>query len=128
MQAARVSRHFRVDALRRTSFPTSRRFFGGSSSMYAALSSSATLLEETYDAGEAGASHRGLISTGGRCFHLPRVKSGKSIGMLLPASDFSLNATNELTAQWLIQRGAARVTASYDMNRDQLIDGFDLDD
>lgn len=37
-------------------------------------------------------------------------------------ADFSLNATNELTAQWLIQRGAARVTASYDMNRDQLLD------
>jgi putative protease len=37
-------------------------------------------------------------------------------------ADFSLNATNELTAQWLIQRGAARVTASYDMNRDQLLE------
>jgi putative protease len=36
-------------------------------------------------------------------------------------ADFSLNATNELTAQWLIDRGAARVTASYDMNRDQLL-------
>ena len=41
----------------------------------------------------------------------------------LPAvADFSLNATNELTAQWLIDRGAARVTASYDMNRDQLLE------
>jgi putative protease len=37
-------------------------------------------------------------------------------------ADFSLNATNELTAQWLIDRGAARVTASYDMNRDQLLE------
>ena len=37
-------------------------------------------------------------------------------------ADFSLNATNELTAQWLIQRGAARVTASYDLNRDQLLE------
>lgn len=34
--------------------------------------------------------------------------------------DFSLNVTNPLTAQWLIQRGAKRVTASYDLNRDQL--------
>jgi putative protease len=37
-------------------------------------------------------------------------------------ADFSLNATNELTAQWLRQQGALRVTASYDMNRDQLLD------
>jgi putative protease len=37
-------------------------------------------------------------------------------------ADFSLNATNELTAQWLIDRGAARVTASYDMNREQLLE------
>ena len=36
-------------------------------------------------------------------------------------ADFSLNVTNELTAQWLIDRGAAVVTASYDMNRDQLL-------
>lgn len=37
-------------------------------------------------------------------------------------ADFSLNATNELTVDWLFQRGAARVTASYDMNREQLLD------
>ncbi len=37
-------------------------------------------------------------------------------------ADFSLNATNELTVDWLMQRGAARVTASYDMNREQLLD------
>jgi putative protease len=35
-------------------------------------------------------------------------------------ADYSLNVTNELTAQWLIEQGAARVTASYDLNRDQL--------
>lgn len=34
--------------------------------------------------------------------------------------DFSLNVTNPLTAQWLLDRGATRVTASYDLNRDQL--------
>ena len=34
--------------------------------------------------------------------------------------DFSLNATNPLTAEWLIQNGALRFTASYDLNRDQL--------
>ena len=37
-------------------------------------------------------------------------------------ADFSLNATNELTAEYLIDHGVQRVTASYDMNRDQLLD------
>jgi putative protease len=36
-------------------------------------------------------------------------------------SDFSLNPTNELTVDYLRQRGAHRIAASYDMNRDQLI-------
>jgi putative protease len=36
-------------------------------------------------------------------------------------ADFSLNATNELTAQFLRDQGAERVTASYDLNRDQLL-------
>ena len=37
-------------------------------------------------------------------------------------ADFSLNATNELTVAHLIAEGAARVTASYDLNREQLLD------
>jgi U32 family peptidase len=37
-------------------------------------------------------------------------------------ADFSLNVTNELTAEWLHQLGAERVTAAYDLNRDQLLD------
>ncbi len=37
-------------------------------------------------------------------------------------ADFSLNATNELTADYLRTAGAQRVTASYDLNRDQLLD------
>jgi U32 family peptidase len=37
-------------------------------------------------------------------------------------ADFSLNAANELTSQLLIDEGAARVTPSYDLNRDQLLD------
>ena len=37
-------------------------------------------------------------------------------------ADFSLNVTNELTAQFVIEHGAQRVTASYDLNRDQLLD------
>ena len=37
-------------------------------------------------------------------------------------ADFSLNVANELTAQFLIDRGAKRLTASYDLNRDQLLD------
>lgn len=36
-------------------------------------------------------------------------------------ADYSLNVTNELTAHYLIQQGAQRVTASYDMNREQLL-------
>ena len=37
-------------------------------------------------------------------------------------ADFSLNATNELTVEWLRKLGAMRVTASYDLNRDRLAD------
>jgi putative protease len=37
-------------------------------------------------------------------------------------ADFSLNVTNELTAQFVIEHGARRVTASYDLNREQLLD------
>jgi putative protease len=37
-------------------------------------------------------------------------------------ADFSLNIANDLTAQYLIDQGAERVTASYDLNRDQLLD------
>ncbi|MEQ1830712.1 MAG: DUF3656 domain-containing protein, partial [Pirellula sp.] len=40
-----------------------------------------------------------------------------SIGSI---GDFSLNVTNPLTAEWLKSRGVDRVTASYDLNRDQL--------
>lgn len=36
-------------------------------------------------------------------------------------ADYSLNATNDLTVQYLIEQGAERVTASYDLNRDQLL-------
>ncbi|MCR9199493.1 MAG: U32 family peptidase [Planctomycetaceae bacterium] len=36
--------------------------------------------------------------------------------------DFSFNVTNELTADYLIGQGLQRVAASYDMNRDQLLD------
>ena len=37
-------------------------------------------------------------------------------------TDYSLNATNELTVDYLMQQGTRRVTASYDLNRDQLQD------
>lgn len=37
-------------------------------------------------------------------------------------ADYSLNATNELTADYLRGQGAERFTASYDLNRDQLRD------
>ena len=35
--------------------------------------------------------------------------------------DFSLNVTNELSADFFIAAGCGRVTASYDLNRDQLL-------
>jgi U32 family peptidase len=37
-------------------------------------------------------------------------------------ADFSLNAANELTAAYLIEQGACRITPSYDLNREQLLD------
>jgi putative protease len=37
-------------------------------------------------------------------------------------ADFSLNAANELTVDWLRRAGAQRVTVSYDLNREQLLD------
>lgn len=37
-------------------------------------------------------------------------------------ADFSLNAANELTVDFLLRHGAKRVTASYDLNRDQLLE------
>ena len=36
-------------------------------------------------------------------------------------ADFSLNVTNQITAEFLMAEGVDRVTASYDMNRDQLL-------
>jgi putative protease len=36
--------------------------------------------------------------------------------------DFSLNAANQWTVDYLRSRGAERVTVSYDLNRDQLLD------
>jgi len=36
--------------------------------------------------------------------------------------DFSLNITNPLTAKWLMEQGASQITASYDLNRDQLME------
>ncbi len=36
--------------------------------------------------------------------------------------DFSLNAANELTVDFLRRQGAARVTVSYDLNREQLLE------
>ncbi len=41
----------------------------------------------------------------------------------IPAvGDFSLNVTNPLTAEWLVGQGLSRCTASYDLNRDQLME------
>jgi putative protease len=36
-------------------------------------------------------------------------------------ADYSLNAANELTVAYLREQGAGRVTASYDLNREQLV-------
>jgi U32 family peptidase len=40
-------------------------------------------------------------------------------------ADYSLNVTNELTAQFLIDQGASWLTASYDLNREQLLELVD---
>ena len=45
-----------------------------------------------------------------------------SDGQIPFVADYSLNVTNELTADYLRQQGAVRVTTSYDLNRDQLED------
>jgi U32 family peptidase len=37
-------------------------------------------------------------------------------------ADFSLNCTSELTARFLSEQGAARITPSYDLNREQLLE------
>jgi putative protease len=37
-------------------------------------------------------------------------------------ADFSLNCANELTAQWLHNQQADRITPSYDLNREQLLE------
>jgi len=37
-------------------------------------------------------------------------------------ADFSLNVANHRSAQWIRNQGASRITASYDLNRDQLMD------
>jgi putative protease len=37
-------------------------------------------------------------------------------------ADFSLNVANELTAQFLREQGAERLTASYDLHREQLLE------
>jgi len=53
--------------------------------------------------------------------NLAALKFAKEHG--IPAdADFSLNVTNPLTAQWLLDHGARCVTASYDLNRDQLLE------
>src|SRR4030095_616983 len=41
---------------------------------------------------------------------------------LRTVADFSLNCANDLTAHYLREQGAERVTASYDLNREQLFD------
>jgi len=37
-------------------------------------------------------------------------------------ADFSLNVANELTGEYLMNQGVERITASYDLNREQLFD------
>jgi U32 family peptidase len=40
-------------------------------------------------------------------------------------ADFSLNVANHRSAEWIRSRGAQRVTASYDLNREQLLELID---
>ncbi len=41
---------------------------------------------------------------------------------LAAVADFSLNAANDLSVEWLRAQGARRVTAAYDLNRERLLD------
>jgi putative protease len=45
----------------------------------------------------------------------------RSTGLTL-IGDFSLNVTNSLTAQWFISKGVSRITPSYDLNGEQLLE------
>ncbi len=45
--------------------------------------------------------------------------SGKGLNLV---GDFSLNASNSLTAAWLAEKGLARITPSYDLNAEQLLE------
>ncbi|MEM9828229.1 MAG: U32 family peptidase, partial [Planctomycetota bacterium] len=59
--------------------------------------------------------------------HRPEAVLGRNLAALkwaiaagIPAiADFSLNVTNQHSADWLLGLGVQRVTASYDLNRDQ---------
>ncbi|MEZ6107189.1 MAG: DUF3656 domain-containing protein [Pirellulaceae bacterium] len=51
--------------------------------------------------------------------NLAHIDLCRSAGMPF-ITDFSLNAANEITVATLLDRGAERVTVSYDLNRDQL--------
>lgn len=53
--------------------------------------------------------------------NLAAIRFGLDAGIEVVA-DFSLNVANHRSAEWLIERGVRRVTASYDLNADQLED------
>lgn len=53
--------------------------------------------------------------------HLAGVRHAREAGIPWVA-DFSLNATNPLTVEQCVTWGATRVTPSYDLNRDQLLE------
>jgi putative protease len=72
--------------------------------------------------GEIGIFHA-LAKSGGQSFlvrNFAGLKYFTSRGTSV-VCDFSLNVTNELTADYFLSQGAARVTASYDLNREQLL-------
>ena len=76
------------------------------------------LVFSTYDRADPGWSHSAtdavVRNAGGLSFCASRD---------LPfVADFSLNASNELTTEYLLSRGATRVAASYDLSADQLLD------
>jgi putative protease len=53
--------------------------------------------------------------------NLAAVRFYREAGVRLIA-DFSLNCANELAAQYLREQGAERITPSYDLNREQLLE------
>jgi putative protease len=81
--------------------------------------------EEAYDRRIAGLRPDGVLARHwGALMHFSNAKSARNVdgNDLAIHGDFSLNVTNSLTAHHLLGLGLQTVTASHDLNREQLLD------